>query len=92
MTNTFRAAGTTNYQPVVDGAIYGRFGLQVVTMYPVSVFIGTAAPVDNTEDFISMSAIGTREIVASLGSTDKVYVRTSEATSIAVRGFRESRT
>jgi len=91
MTNTFRVAGATDYQLVADGANYGRVGLQVNTVYPVSVFIGTAAPASNTEDFMLMTPDGTREIVVNLAATDKVYVRTGTATDVAIRGFRETR-
>ena len=92
MTNTFRAAGTTDYQLVVDGANYGRAGIQLVTVYPVSIFIGTEAPAADTEDFVSMTPDGTREIVVNLEAADKVYVRTGKATDVAIRGFSESRT
>lgn len=92
MTNTFRVAGATNYQLVADGANYGRVGIQVATVYPVSVFIGTAAPANDTEDFVSMTPDGTREIVVNLAAADKVYVRTAKVTDVAVRGFCETRT
>ncbi|MCZ7501283.1 hypothetical protein [Agrobacterium sp. ST15.13.015] len=92
MTNTFRVAGATDYQLVADGANYARVGLQVNTVYPVSVFIGMAAPANDTEDFILMTPDRTREIVVNLAATDKVYIRTGTATGVAARGFRESRT
>ncbi|UXS33974.1 hypothetical protein FY152_17580 [Agrobacterium tumefaciens] len=92
MTSTFCVAGSTNYQMIADGSLYGRVGLQVVTVYPVSIFIGTAAPSVDTEDFVSMSPDGTREIVVNLVSADKVYMRTGKTTDVAIRGFRESRT
>lgn len=91
MTNTFRVAGATNYQLVADGADYGRVGIQVATVYPVSVFIGTGEPANDTEEFVSMTPDGTREIVVNLAATDKIYVRTGTVTDVALRGFRETR-
>lgn len=91
MTTTFRAAASANYSLVVDGATFQRFGLQAASYADVRVFIGTAQPAEDTEDYISLSIGGTRELVTGIAAADKVYVRAG-GSATAVRGFRESRT
>lgn len=93
MTNTFRVTGSSTYVLAVDGANYGRFGLQAVSYADVLVFIGTAAPAENTDDYIVLANGRTRELVASLDAADKVFVRCRvDGAAIAARGFREGRT
>lgn len=92
MTSTFSVAGAKDYRLVADGAIYGRVCLQIVAVYPVSVFIGSSIPTDDTEEFLSMTPDGTREVVVNLAETDRVYARMQEPVAIALRGFGESRT
>jgi hypothetical protein len=91
MTNTFRVTTSLNYSLAVDGATFERFGLQAVSYADVRVFIGTAPPAEDTEDYILLSGSGTRELTAGLATTDKVYVRSGGGSTTAVRGFRESR-
>lgn len=91
MTNTFRTAASALYSLAVDGANFERFGLQAVSYADVRVFIGTAAPAEDTEDYILLSGSGTKELTAGLAATDKVYVRAGGGSITAVRGFRESR-
>lgn len=92
MTNTFRVTASATYLLAVDGASFERFGLQAASYADVRVFIGTAPPAEDTEDYLSLSAGGTRELTAGLGSADKVYVRAGGGSVTAVRGFRETRT
>lgn len=93
MTNTFRVTGSSTYVLAVDGATYGRFGLQAVSYADVMVFIGTAAPPENTDDYIVLADGKSRELVASLDTADKVYVRCKvDGATLVVRGFREGRT
>lgn len=91
MTNTFRVTASPTYLLAVDGAGFERFGLQAVSYADVRVFIGTAAPAEDTEDYILLSGSGTKELTAGLAATDKVYVRAGGGAT-AIRGFRESRT
>lgn len=90
MTNTFRKEGTTTWSEVASGAAYSRVGLQIAASGPVHVFIGTALPADNVEDYVVLSHIGTREIDVSLETTDRVYARAPGGASIMLRGFREA--
>ncbi|NWJ24782.1 hypothetical protein [Rhizobium sp. RM] len=92
MTDTFHVAGSDEYQLAVDGANFSRFGLQVEFGATARVFIGAAAPLKTTANYVTLSYIGSRELAASLASTDKVYVRSMEQLAKGVRGFRESRT
>lgn len=92
MTDTFSVAGTPAYQLAVDGETCSRFGLQIATEYPVYVVIGENAPAANTPHFLLLSTDGTRELVAGLAETDKVYARAESPVDIALRGFREGRT
>lgn len=91
MTNTFRVTASLTYSLAVDGASFGRFGLQAASYADVRVFIGTAAPAEDTEDYILLSSSGTKELVAAIAAADKVYIRSGSG-STAVRGFREGRT
>lgn len=92
MTNTFRVTASLTYSLAVDGASFERFGLQAVSYADVRVSIGTAAPAEDTEDYILLSGSGTKELTAGLSVADKVYVRSGGGSITAVRGFRESRT
>lgn len=91
MTNTFKAPGTKTWAKIVDGADYGRFGLQVVADQTVKVCISTADPAPDTEDYMELSPSRTREVTESLTTSDKVYIKTDPPVAIAVRGLRGSR-
>lgn len=91
MANTFHAAGSTTWQPIVVGADFQRFGVQVVTTNPVRLHIGQSAPAEDTQDYILLTSERTREIVLDIDAGDTVYVKAEVATTVAVRGWKETR-
>lgn len=92
MANTFKAAGAVQWQQIVDGGLYSRFGIQVDCRQRVYVCISQGAPDQNTDEYMILETERTREIVCNLASTDRVSIRTGDAVTVAVRGFRENRT
>ncbi|MBD9390111.1 hypothetical protein IB237_23200 [Agrobacterium sp. AGB01] len=91
MASTFHAAGTTGWQSLVVGSGSKRFGVQVVTTHPVLIHVGQSAPAADTQDYVLLSAERTRELVLDLDAADTVYVKSDAATSVAVRGWKETR-
>lgn len=88
---TFHAASGPDWAVAVDGATHSRFGIQFNDKR-VDVYIGTAAPADDTEDYVVLDREVSREIVEDLAPTEKVYLRSDVAMAVAVRGFRMART
>lgn len=91
MAQTFQASCTKNWAPIVDGADFSSFGIQLATTETVFVFSGKTAPDAETKDFIRMYMGSTRELAYDLKSDEKVYIKGLDALSDAVRGWKERR-
>lgn len=91
MSNTFKAAGTAGWTAIVDGANFSRFGVQIDCQMPVQLCIASAAPPENSGDYLQLDNDRTREFACNLASADKVYIKTPASIAVAVRGFREGR-
>lgn len=91
VTLTFEAPGAAQWQQIVDGATYSRFGVQVDCQQPVYLCISKGAPDPDTKDYMILEHGFTREITTGLSPGNVVSIRTATPIETAVRGFKEPR-
>ncbi|MER9522508.1 hypothetical protein NKI96_02895 [Mesorhizobium sp. M0292] len=90
-TSTFSSAAPANsWTPVVAGANFSRFALQVASNDAVAVAIATAQPAIDSDDFMILRLGSDKSLLEDLAATDNVYVRGVQSAS-KVRGYKVGR-
>lgn len=86
----FRTTSATyDWEVVVDGANFQRFGIRAVKNRDLRVAVATAAPAIDSNDWFPLA--GVDGFSEELAANEKVYVRSDDNNHVTVRGYKVSR-